>query len=147
MRLAAFLPLLVATAAFADPKADARAISDAFAKAVAAGDADAVIALYADDAHVIWLGRGQEATGKVAIAELVRRELPELRKTELTPVSLDAQQLADGVIAVVGRWKQGATEIRTSEVLVRRDGAWKYLVDHASVGAAPPRGRRGPRRR
>ena len=152
VRYAAVLAVLLASTAFADPTADARAVADAFGKAVAAGDADAVIALYADDARVVWPGAGEAATGKAAIAALVRRELPALQKAEPTLVSLDAEPVAPGVLVVVGRWEQGSpgerSEVRITEVLVRRDGAWKYLVDHASVGAGPPpsRARRDDRR-
>ena len=157
MRVAWLLALAVLSAppAFADATADARGVAEAFQRAVAAGDADAVVALYADDARLVWPGRGQEARGREAIAALVRRELPAMRAAKPVLVSLDATPLADGVIAVVGHWEHGAgndrVAVRTSEVLVRRGGAWRYLVDHASIGVAPPapnpRGRDDRRRR
>src|SRR5262249_35330721 len=58
--------------AHADAAADGRAVSDAFAKAVAAGDLQAVMALYRDDATVIWPGQGEEAKGKAAIEPLAK---------------------------------------------------------------------------
>ena len=61
-----------ATSVLADAAADGRAVSDAFAKAVAAGDVQAVLALYRDDASVIWPGQGEEAKGRAAIEPLVR---------------------------------------------------------------------------
>lgn len=150
----AALATVAAPRAAADPTADARGVADAFQRAVAAGDADAVIALYDENAWLIWPGRAQEARGREAIAAFLRRELPAMRATPPVLVSLVATPLADGTIAVVGHWEQGTTEkveIRTTEVLVRRDGKWKYLVDHASVGAEPPpeksRGRDERRRR
>jgi uncharacterized protein (TIGR02246 family) len=151
--LAAVLAAFPSASALADATGDARGVADAFQRAVAAGDADAVVALYADDAWLVWPGAGQEARGKEAIAKLVRRDLPALRAGNPTLVRLVATPLADGTIAVVGHWEDGPkearVEIRTTEVLVRRDGAWKYLIDHASVGAPPasPRRRDDRRRR
>jgi uncharacterized protein (TIGR02246 family) len=137
----------------ADPIADARAVAAAFQRAVAAGDAESVIALYDDDAWLIWPGRAQEARGKVAIAAFFHRELPAIRASNPMLARLVATPLGADTIAVVGHWQQGPederTEVRTTEVLVRRGGSWKYLIDHASVGAAPsnPRGRDERRRR
>jgi len=76
---------------------------------------------------------------------------------ELVLESQESLPLGDGFIANVGHWKQSFTtpggtrqsvEVRTSEVLQKTDGKWLYLVDHASVGAPPPRApaRRGGRR-
>lgn len=154
--LVAVLAVGYASRAAADATTDARTVAATFQRAVAAGDAEAVIALYADDAWLIWPGRNQEARGREAIATLVRREIPAMRAATPALVTLVATPLADGAIAVVGHWEQGPeadrVEVRTTEVLVRRDGAWKYLVDHVSIGAAPPPkprrrdDRRGPRR-
>ena len=143
--------------ALADPTSDGRAVSEAFQKAVAAGDVDAVMALYRDDARVIWPGQGEEAKGKAAIAELARKLIAATKGAELVLESQESLPLGDGFIANVGHWKQSFTtpggtrqsvEVRTSEVLQKTDGKWLYLIDHASVGAPPPRApaRRGGRR-
>jgi ketosteroid isomerase-like protein len=54
-------PLIAVTAGSArpTPAADAHALGEAFARAVASGNVDAVLDLYADDARVIYPGQGQ----------------------------------------------------------------------------------------
>ena len=143
--------------ALADPAADGKAVGDAFAKAMAAGDVPAVVALYRDDATVVWPGRGEEAKGKAAIEKLVRSALASTPKDfQLVQKSNEAHALGPDYIVNVGQWEQSFTTprgrkimqgVRTTEVLQKTDGQWKYLVDHASVGlptAPPPR--RVPRR-
>jgi len=144
--------------ASADAAADGRAVSDAFAKAVAAGDVPAIVALYRDDASVIWPGQGEEAKGKAAIEALAKKLVAEKNGT-IALKSQESTPLGDGYIVNVGRWENTVTTpagktqtvvIRTSEVLQKTDGKWLYLVDHASIGLPPPapsRARRGHKRR
>jgi len=144
--------------ASADAAADGRAVSDAFAKAVAAGDVPAIVALYRDDASVIWPGQGEEAKGKPAIEALAKKLVAEKSGT-IVLKSQDSIPLGDGYIVNVGRWentlktpagKMQTVVIRTSEVLQKTDGKWLYLVDHASIGLPPPapsHARRGKHRR
>jgi uncharacterized protein (TIGR02246 family) len=139
--------VLVARTAHADPTGDARTHADAFAKACQASDVPAVMALYADDAIVVWPGQGQEAKGKAEIERLVRG-LCTRSELELVLESLEAMPLDDTHLATVGRWQDSFTgprgarvtrRVRTTEVLVKRDGQWRYLIDHASIGVGPPR--------
>ena len=143
--------------ALADPSADGKAVGDAFAKAMAGGDVPAVLALYRDDATVVWPGRGEEAKGKAAIEKLVRSTLASAPKDfQLVQKSNEAHALGADYIVNIGRWEQSFTnprgrketqEVRTTEVLQKTDGQWKYLVDHASIGLRPePPARRVPRR-
>ena len=155
--LAIGLVLALVAPALADPSADAKAVGDAFGKAMAAGDVPAVLALYRDDASVIWPGRGEEAQGKAALEKMVRAALASAPKDlKLVPKSNHAIALGSDYIVNVGRWEQTFTtprgrhvtqEVRTTEVLQKTDGEWRYLVDHASVGlpVATP-ARRVPRR-
>jgi uncharacterized protein (TIGR02246 family) len=138
------LVLVLAAPALADPTADAKAVGDAFGKAMAAGDVDAVLALYRDDATIIWPGRGEEAKGKADIERVARASLASAPKDlRLVPQSNEARALGNDYIVNVGRWEMSFTTprgqhvtqtVRTSEVLQRTDGRWLYLVDHASVG-------------
>jgi uncharacterized protein (TIGR02246 family) len=146
----------IATHASADATADGRAVSDAFAKAVAAGDVPAILALYRDDASVIWPGQGEEAKGKAAIEPLARNLVAAAKNGSIVLKSQESIPLGDGYIANVGRWENTVTMpdgkkttvvIRTSEVLAKTDGKWLYLVDHASIGAPPPPAKSQPRRR
>lgn len=141
------LVVALSSPAFADATADARAHDEAFAKACDAGDVKAVVALYADDAVVVWPGVGQEAKGKAAIEKLV----PELcnPKTGAKAVmkSLEAMPLGDSYIAIVGHWevtqpgpggKPATSQIRTTEVIAKGGSGWHYVIDHASIGVPPP---------
>jgi ketosteroid isomerase-like protein len=148
MRIASVMILMVtfvAAPALADPTADARAHDEAFGKACAAGDVKAVVALYTDDAHVIWPGAGDEAHDKAGIEKLAsglctgKGPTPRLESLVAIPLGTDH-------IAIVGRWtippaggKGATTEIRTSEVIAKTPAGWRYVVDHASIGVPPPK--------
>lgn len=144
------LPLLLcglAGPAFADALADARGVEDAFAHACAAGDVKGVMAVYADDAVVVWPGQGAEAKGKVEIEKLVVGLCKERPGSTVALKSLDAIPLGDTHLVTVAHWEDTTTRpngirivvpIRSTEVMVKQDGAWRYLVDHASIGTPPP---------
>lgn len=145
-----------ACTAAAEPTQDARAHAEAFAQACQSGDVTAVMALYADDAVVVWPGHGQEAKGHAEIERLVRALCTERSGTKLSLESIEVLPLDDTHVATVGRWRNVTTgprgqrverEVRTTEVLVKRDGKWRYLVDHASIGAEPHRPGAGRRER
>jgi uncharacterized protein (TIGR02246 family) len=139
---------LLATRAWADANADAKAHSDAFARAMQSRDVAAVVALYADDAYVIWPGEGQEAHGKAAIEKLVADFLKDPQGAPPTLKSQNVVDLGKGLIAVIGQWQQVVTgsdgksqtiEVRTSEIIRKVGSKTLYVVDHASVGIpAPP---------
>lgn len=139
----AVLLLAVAGAVRADVTAEVRAHAEAFARACEAGDVAAVVALYTDDAVAIWPRAGEEARGKAEIEKRAARLCKESHDLKLALESLQVIPLGDTYAVAVGRWRNSFTgpagmqrtvSVRTSEVLVKRDGAWRYLVDHASVG-------------
>ena len=70
MRAFVFLVILSVAAmpAFADTASSARAHSEAFARAMNAKDVDAVLALYAEDARVVWPGLAMKRTGRSQFA-------------------------------------------------------------------------------
>ena len=141
----ALLLFLFPSSAAADPNDIGKAHSEAFAKACAAGDIPGVIALYEDDATVIWPNEGEVAHGRTEIEKLA----PSLCKSgQPTPKlkSQNSKQVAPDYIVNVGMWDATATgpdgkpvtsEVRTTEVIHRVDGKWRYTVDHASIGLPP----------
>jgi len=143
-----FVVTVLAGHAYADATAEARAHSEKFAKACEAGEIDNVLALYADDAHVVWPGAGEEAQGKAAIEKLVKHFCDPKSDLKLTLKSIDGISLDSDHIATVGQWegsfkgpdgKKVVSQVRTTEVLVKAGAGWKYIVDHASIGLPPPK--------
>src|SRR5438093_12657138 len=57
--------------ALGDMAADVKAHEEAFALACVAGDVAAVVALYADDARLVWPGAGEEGRGKADVERMV----------------------------------------------------------------------------
>jgi len=132
--------------AFADATAIAKAHDEAFGQACVAGDVKAVLALYADDAYVIWPGAGEEAKGKAAIEKLATRLCDAKLGTQAFLTSTVGLQLDPSHIAILGHWqftqvgtdgKPVTSEIRTSEIIAKTAHGWRYVVDHASIGMPP----------
>ena len=141
-----FLVMVMAAPAFADATAEAKKHSEAFAKACGAGDLKAVMALYADDAYVVWPGAGEEAHGKAAIEKLAPN-LCDPKGPKPVLKSIVGVQLDPTHIATIGHWELTAngpdgkavtSDIRTSEIIVKSGAGWRYVVDHASIGVPPP---------
>ncbi len=142
------LMVMFAGPALADSTADARGVEDAFARACGAGDVKGVMALYADDAIAVWPGQGAEAKGKADIEKMAAALCKERGGAQFALKSLEALPLGDAYIVTVAHWedtmtgpggRRVTTEVRSTEVLVKKDGAWRYLVDHASIGTPRPR--------
>jgi uncharacterized protein (TIGR02246 family) len=141
------LVMALAAPAFGDATAEAKKHAEAFAKACGAGDVKAVVALYTDDAFVIWPGAGEEARGKAAIEKLASGLCDPKLPNKPVLKSVVGVQLDPSHIAIVGHWEIAQTgpdgqpmtaEIRTSEVIAKTPGGWRYVVDHASIGVPPP---------
>jgi uncharacterized protein (TIGR02246 family) len=135
-----------AEAAFADATAIAKQHDEAFGKACSAGDVKAVVALYTDDAYVIWPGAGEEGKGKAAIEKLATGLCDPKLGTKAVLKDDVGLQLDPTHIAIVGHWevtqkgpdgKPMTSQIRASEVIVKTAGGWRYVVDHASIGVPP----------
>ena len=142
------LGIALAGSARADLTADIRAHEDAFARACEGGNVDAVLALYTDDAIVVWPGAGQEAKGKAAIEKLATGFCKGTKDLKLTLKSLDVVPLDETHAATFGHWEGASTgtggkrmtsEVRATEVLVKSGAGWRYVIDHVSAAMPPPR--------
>ena len=159
MRIAISLVVLALSAMFtipahADAVAEAKAVNDAFSKAFEACDVPAVMALYEDDAVLIWPGQGEFAIGKPAIEKVIKgycsescrsrrsRSSAATRARSAWTTSFIIGQLDTTIAGPDG--KPVTMRIRTSELLHKSHGKWRYEVDHASAGL-PPAGRCGCR--
>src|SRR2546430_6669027 len=146
--------VMLAGPALADPTADARGVEEAFARACGAGDLKGVMALYADDAVAVWPGQGAEAKGKADIEKMAAALCKEPGGAQFALKSLEALPLGDAHIVTVAHWEstlagpgrpRPTTEVRSTAALVKKDGAWRYLVAHASIGQPRPRPAAAPR--
>jgi uncharacterized protein (TIGR02246 family) len=142
------LVVALAAPAFADATAHARAHDEAFAKTCEAGDVKGVLALFADDAVVVWPGAGEEAKGKAAIEKLIPDLCNPKKNTKAVIKSLEAMPLGHSHIAIIGNWevtetgadgKVTTSQVRATEVIAKTGSGWRYVVDHASVGLPPPK--------
>ena len=129
-----------ADAAVAD--AAVRAVDQAWVAAFEKGDADALAALYADDAIVMDPGPRMVIKGR----EAIRASFAEMAGTtsNVKMTLSDHQVTIRGEVAwVTVLWEMSAHDKgsnqtltmkgRASSVMEKRDGKWLYVVDHASV--------------
>ena len=145
LALTTLLVIAFAAPAMADATAEAKAVGDAFGKALAACDRPGIESLYEDDAVAIYPGLGEEAKGKDAIGKMA---IGICKTAAPKQVSGEARNIGDDYIINIGRWQTGATGpdgkpataiVRTTELLHKgADGKWRYAVDHASIGTPPP---------
>jgi len=154
MKRATVLALLVclsvvtgsAKAADAPEARGVRSLDAAWTKAVLAGDAAALAALYADDAVLVLPG-APAARGEKAIAESFAGWFKDTKVTEF--VLSDSRYRTEGRLSAGwGRYRMTTvpkaggvpmTETGTySGVAVETNGVWKYVSDNASAEPAPP---------
>ena len=104
---------LVASAAWGageDPAVIARIVGEKFAEACGAGDVNSVLALYQDDARVVYPGAGQSATDKAALRHMVVQTCAKgAPKLELVGYSAVWVGDSKSVIAALGDWKATST--------------------------------------
>ena len=139
-----FLLSVVTASAWGDTATLARAHSEAFAQAMNAQNVEAALALYAENARVIWPGLGDEAYGKKEIRALIASTLKSFPKdSRLMLKSQEAISLGDGYISTVSHWEQSYTrddgtkataQVRATEIIRVTERASLYVIDHASFG-------------
>jgi len=135
--------LMFSASAQADAVAEAKGVNDAFTEAVEACDIPAVMDLYEDNAVVIWPGQGEFAIGKPAFEKILKGYCSGSAKPSLKVISSDARQVGRDYIIHFGQLdstvagpdgKPVTIRLRTTELLHKSHGKWRYEVDHASAG-------------
>jgi len=134
----------LANAAADDPNAIAREVGEKFAAACNDAKVDAVLALYRDDARVVYPGAGQTATSKAELKKLVSATcVPGAPKFKLVGYKAVWADAAHTVVAALGDWTvsgvgpdgtPASAPVRSVEVLVKTGPGWQYVGDHASAG-------------
>ena len=136
----------LASPALADATAEVTSQLQSFEKAANACDIPGMLAVYEENAIVIWPGQGEEATGKPAIEKLIGTLCKGPEKHVLKMESLEVKPLGENYVVNVGHWADSAIgtdgkttvfKIRTTEVMHKSGGQWRYVVDHASIGLPP----------
>lgn len=141
--------LLAASPSFAAeaPKATGvKGLDAAFTKAMLAGDAAGLAALYADDAVLVMPGAPAARGGK-AIAETFAGLVKDVKVTEF--VLMDSHHETSGHLSAGwGRYRMtmvpkagGAPVTETGTycgVATQKGGVWKYVSDNAAADPAPP---------
>ena len=124
----------------------AKAVDDAWVKAMKANDLEAVLACYAPDA-VVWLPDSPEASGEKAIRAAYQGLLAANTVQDAT-VTETHYKTAGNLSTGWGRFtltlapKAGGAPIamkgRFTEVAQLRGGRWVYVADHASAEPSAP---------
>ena len=147
--LAVLFAVLASAARAGDvPSALAHELSQKFVSACEAGKLSEALALYADDAVVVYPNEGARAEGKAAIAKVLA-DLCEagLGKSKWLGGSGAWFGTGENAIVATGTWetsgvgpdgKPVSVTVRTTELLVKTPDGWKYQLDHASVGVPLP---------
>ena len=147
------LMILVAAGPFAAhagdvPSAIAHELSQKFVTACEAGKVSEALALYVDDAVVVYPSENARAAGKAEIAKVLG-DLCEagLGRSRWLGGSGAWFGTGENAIVATGAWetsgegpdgKPVSVIVRTTELLVKTPDGWKYRLDHASVGVPLP---------
>jgi uncharacterized protein (TIGR02246 family) len=141
--LSAFLFLAAAAVALAEPAIET--VDAAWAKAMKAGDIEAIVACYAPDA-VLWAPDEQKAVGTVEIRQVFANLLAAFEVMDAQTMNVHYKTTGDvslawGQFHITLMPKSGGDPItmtgRFTEVAEKRNGKWVYTVDHASADPAP----------
>jgi len=130
------------------PSAIAHEISQKFVTACEGGKVSDALALYADDAVVVYPSEGARADGKVELAKVLADLCEEgLGKSKWLGGRGAWLGSGENTIVATGTWETAGVDadgkpvsviVRTTEVLVKTADGWKYKLDHASVGVPLP---------
>lgn len=120
-------------------------VLDQYLAAVKASDADALLALYADDARIFDMMQPFERRGQESGREMIEAWLGEPGTTQDCAID-DLQVIEDGDLAIASAAvRYGVTMAdgrhhtmwnRATWALRRLDGAWRIIHEHTSVPLA-----------
>ncbi|MEX2205003.1 MAG: nuclear transport factor 2 family protein [Myxococcota bacterium] len=130
------------------PSALAHELSQKLVSACEAGKLDEALALYVDDAVVVFPSEGAAARGKADVAKLLAQNCGEdTGKSKWIGGTGAWFGTGENAILATGAWETSGVDadgktvrvtVRTTELLVKTPDGWKYRLDHASVGVPLP---------
>ncbi|HLW69577.1 MAG TPA: hypothetical protein VKS22_03040 [Candidatus Binataceae bacterium] len=142
--LALVMMLMLARSAMADAVATAKATDQAYDAALLACTPGAALDFFEDHAAAIFPGDGELGGGKAEIAPLVKNFdaafCPDAQhKAALKTMSLSATSMGPDFIMIVRQFEAtdklgNSALVRATELIHEKDGKWRYLVVHVSVG-------------
>ena len=147
--MVAVLCSVISFATAAAAPAGARAVDEAWRKAITANDLDRIMAVYSKNA-VMWLPDAPEAKGREAIRKSYAALLAANTVTAATFANTHYEtsghiSVGWGDFTLTLSPKSGGDPITLSgrfSVIARNEaGTWVYVVDHASARPAPPKPR------
>ncbi len=148
-RTAMALAMILAfvTNARADALAIAKALDERVNNAVKQCRPQDLVNLYEKDAVAIYPGEGEIGRNKVEIERLVKNFFAafcpdEKKKVAEKDLSFDAIQVGPKYIMIIRivdiTDRDGnPARLRTTELIHKSAGNWRYVVDHASIGVPP----------
>ena len=140
--LCSFMSFVAAAA----PPAGARAVDEAWRKAITANDLEGIMAVYSENA-VMWLPDAPEAKGREAIRKSYAALLAANTVTMATFANTHYETSGNlsvgwGDFSLTLSPKSGGKPAtlsgRFSVIARKHAGTWVYVVDHASANPAPP---------
>jgi uncharacterized protein (TIGR02246 family) len=140
-----FVCVVLAAGGASAADVEAKAIDAAWTKAMLAGDAAAVAALYADDAVLVMPGssalKGHQAILENLTGFLAANKVSDVKLTDTHYRTSGKLAVGWGHYSMVITPKAGGapmTDVGTyCEVAAEKDGAWKYVSDHAASDPPP----------
>jgi ketosteroid isomerase-like protein len=148
LAIAVAIVLALVTNARADALAIAKAHDERVNNAVKQCKPQDMIDLYENDAVAIFPGEGEIGRGKGEIAKIVNNFFTGFcpdkdKKVGYKDVSFNAIELSPKYIMIIRvvdvTDKDGnLVRLRTTELIHKSSGRWRYLIDHASIGVPPP---------
>ena len=139
--LCAFVPFVAAAA----QPAGARAVDEAWRKAITANDLDGIMAAYSENA-VMWLpdapeAKGREAIRKAYVALLGANTVSAAKFSNTHYETTGNLSSGWGNFELTLSPKSGGKPVtlsgRFSVIAKKQAGNWVYIVDHASANPAP----------
>ena len=135
--------LLPATGFAADDEATAiaRQFDENFAKACNAGDQAKLGSFYADDATVIFPAEAGIGRDRATVEAMLARLCDPKAGITVRLDTIQGRSLDPTHILLVGEWtitapgadgKPTESKARATEILVKSESGWRYLLDHAS---------------
>ncbi len=131
----------ITTAVWAGPEEEVRETVQGYIDAIAAGDAEAAAAFWAEDAQLISPVYNARIEGRAAIKKVLVRWFETTSSRQYSDAKIDVQVYQDNIAVLYATYTRttvgndGQTHVtrrRSTSTRVKRDGRWLLVSAHAS---------------